>query len=387
MLADSAVQLARRRPADPADRAGLALAALSSGALAALVVNASRTGAVLERGLRQGLGEDYADDLAPRDRDRTDPGPARSGPRWPDPARTWRTAVREVARPFSVREPDVEVVRDIGYARGGRRARLDVYRPTGVDLHDAPVLVHVHGGGWTIGDKRHQGVLLMHRMARRGWVCVAMNYRHAPLHPFPAQIEDVKRALAWVRAHVAAYGGDPGYLVLTGGSAGGHLAALAALTPGLRRWQPGFEAADTSVAACVPLYGIYDVAGLTGLPSVEGMRDHYLAPYVLREDPVTHREDFVDASPLAHVRTDAPDFLILHGTHDTMADVGQARAMAAALRTGSDAGVTYVELPGAQHMFDAFGSVRGRAAIGAVERWLEHHRAHHQQGHHQRDHG
>ena len=95
----------------------------------------------------------------------------------------------------------------------------------------------------------------MNQMAAKGWVCVAINYRLAPRDPWPAHIVDVKRAIAWVKDNIADYGGDPDYLAITGGSAGGHLAALAALTPGDPAFQPGFEDADTSVRAAVPFYG------------------------------------------------------------------------------------------------------------------------------------
>ena len=88
----------------------------------------------------------------------------------------------------------------------------------------------------------------MPHLAAQGWVCVAINYRLAPRDPFPAHIVDVKRAIAWIREHIAEYGGDPSYLAITGGSAGGHLAALAALTPNDPAYQPGFEDADTSRA-------------------------------------------------------------------------------------------------------------------------------------------
>ncbi|MCW2866085.1 MAG: alpha/beta hydrolase, partial [Marmoricola sp.] len=197
----------------------------------------------------------------------------------------------------------------------------------------------------------------------------------APKHPFPAQVIDVKKAIAWTRENIASYGGDPDYLVVTGGSAGGHLAALAALTPGKADWQPGFEDADTSVAACVPFYGVYDFAGLTGLRSAKAMRNGFLAPKVLQKDPVADREAFVDASPLAHVNADAPDFFCLHGANDSLVDVRQAHTFVAELKKVSRASVTYAEFPGAQHAFEVFGSIRAHHAVRAVDRWLEHHRA------------
>ncbi len=359
-LADTAAELSvrRNRPGHPS-RTGLALGALAAGGLGYMVRNATRAASHVEGSLRDGLGADYLDVLE-------------EGPSLED---VEKTSLRELLRPFHMTRPDVEVIRDINYTAGGKRARLDVYRPKGRDLSDAPVLVQVHGGAWTIGTKEQQGLLLMNRMAQRGWVCVAMNYRLAPKHPFPAQIIDVKKAIAWTREHIASYGGDPSYLVITGGSAGGHLAALAALTPGDPEYQPGFEDADTSVAACVPFYGVYDMAGLTGERFAIGMRDHFLGPRVFRKDPATHLEDFVKASPLAHVSADAPDFFVLHGANDSLVDVGQARTFVDKLEQESRATVTYAEFPGTQHAFEVFGSIRSHHVIRAVERWLLHHRA------------
>ncbi len=236
------------------------------------------------------------------------------------------------------------------------------------------MLVQVHGGGWTIGTKEQQGLLLMNRMAQRGWICVAMNYRLAPKHPFPAQIVDVKKAIAWTKENIAAYGGDPSYLVVTGGSAGGHLAALAALTPGEPEYQPGFEGADTSVAGCVPFYGVYDLAGLNGEKHAVAMRDYFLGPRVFKKDPAKHIDDFVKASPLAHVSPDAPDFFVLHGALDSLVDVRQARTFVEKLKAESKATVTYAEFPATQHAFEVFGSIRSHHVIKAVERWLLHHR-------------
>lgn len=285
------------------------------------------------------------------------------------------TSARTVARPFAFTDHRVEVVRDIAYVDGStaRKARLDVYRPADEVPKDAPVLVQVHGGGWTIGTKEQQGLLLMNRMAARGWVCVAVNYRLAPKYPWPTQITDVKRALAWVHEHIAEYGGDPSYVAITGGSAGGHLAALAALTAGDPELQPGFESADTSVDACVPFYGVYDMAGDDGDHYAVTLRDQFLRGRLFAEDaPI---EDFRAASPLYRVTPDAPDFFVIHGDIDTMVSVRQARAFVTRLREVSKASVSYAELPGGQHAFDIFGSIRSHHAVRAVQRWLEWHRA------------
>jgi acetyl esterase/lipase len=339
-----------------ASKTGLLFAGASAAGLAYVIGHARRAGELAEAQLVESLGADYVDTL-PDHRDAD-----------------LKTPIRDLVRPFALAKPGVEIIRDINYRDGGSRARLDIYRPEGVDLSNAPVLIQIHGGGWTIGDKSQQGLILMNRMAARGWVCVAINYRLAPKNPFPAQIVDVKRAIAWTRENIASYGGDPSYLVLTGGSAGGHLSALAAVTPDVKEYQPGFEDADTRVSACVPFYGVFDLAGITGDRSAIEMRDMFLGPRVFLLDPQTNLDAFELASPISHVTPDAPDFFVLHGVDDGLVSVRQARAFVAKLREVSTGLVTYLELPNTQHAFEVFSSIRSQQVIRAVERWLEWHR-------------
>ena len=356
-LLDTAAELTVRRRTSAPSTTGLVAAAASAGLLAYSIAGARRVGTELDDALRESIGENYLTDLDL-------PGPVDlSIPRG------------AIARPFRFRQHDVEVLRNVSYTEGGRRARLDIYRPRDTDLSGAPVLIQIHGGAWTIGTKEQQGLLLMNRMAQQGRICVSSNYRLAPKHTFPTQIVDVKRAVAWVHENIEQYGGDPSYLAITGGSAGGHLAALAALTPGLRDYQPGFEDSDTSISACVSFYGVYDVAGLTETQTAVDMRDRFLGPWVFKKDPETDLDDFVQASPLAHVDEHTPDFFVIHGRNDTLAPVHEARAFVAALRERSDSTVTYAEVPGAQHAFDVFSSIRSQHTIGAVQRWLQWHRA------------
>jgi acetyl esterase/lipase len=361
LLALTALDTAQSIVRGKAGRAGLLLAAASAAGLGYLIRDARKAGELAEQQLTESLGVDYLAEVT------ADPAAA-------DLAEALPTPLRDLVRPFAMMRPDVERIADVSYREGGSRARLDIYRRRDVDLRNAPVLIQVHGGGWTIGDKSQQGLILMNRMAARGWICVAVNYRLAPRHPFPAQIQDVKRGIAWVREHIAEYGGDPSYLVITGGSAGGHLAALAALTADVADYQPGFEDADTSVSACVPFYGVYDLGGITGDRSGVAMRDRFLGPRVFRKDPEEHREDFELASPIFHVAPDAPDFFVLHGAHDGLVSVRQARAFVERLRETSKGVVTYLELPGTQHAFEVFSSIRSQQVIRAVERWLEWHR-------------
>ncbi|MET3960167.1 acetyl esterase/lipase [Marmoricola sp. OAE513] len=341
-----------------ATRTGVLLAGASVGALLYSIRGATGSGVLAEKALVDSLGADYLDALPNRPTDAD-----------------LKVPLREVARPFTLMKPGVEVIRDINYRDGGSRARLDIYRPEGVDLTDAPVLIQIHGGGWTIGEKDQQGILLMNRMAARGWVSVAINYRLAPKHPFPAQIIDVKKAIAWVRENIAQYGGDPSYVVLTGGSAGGHLSSLAALTPDVKEYQPGFEDADTRVSACVPFYGVYDLGGVTGDKAAIAMRDIFLGPRVFKLNAADDNGPFELASPITHVTPDSPDFFVIHGVNDGLVSIKQARAFVAKLKEVSTGVTTYLELPGTQHAFEVFSSIRSQHVLRSVERWLEWHRA------------
>lgn len=352
---DTAAELTVRQ--GKPSKLGLAAGAVAAGLLGYTIAGARRTGTQLDEALRTGIGDGYLDELDL-------PGPL-----------DLRIPRGSVVRPFNFRARDIEVLRNVPYTEGGKKAPLDIRRPKNRDLADAPVLIQIHGGGWTIGNKEQQGILLMNRMAQQGWVCVSVNYRLAPKHRFPTQIVDVKRAIAWVHENIKEYGGDSSYVVITGGSAGGHLSALAALTPGLAEYQPGFEDSDTSVAGCVPFYGVYDLGGITEERAAIDMRDRFLGPRVFGKDARNHLEDFVQASPLAQVGAHAPDFFVIHGSNDTVVSVEQARAFVAALKEKSSASVTYAELPGAQHAFEVFSSIRSQHTIAAVQRWLEWHRA------------
>jgi acetyl esterase/lipase len=227
--------------------------------------------------------------------------------------------------------------------------------------------VQVPGGAWVTGNKEGQAYPLMSHLAERGWVCVSISYRLSPRAHWPAQIVDVKRALAWVKEHIAEYGGDPRFVAITGGSAGGHLSSLAALSPNDPDFQPGFEDADTSVAACVAFYGVYDWT-----PEGPGadLEAFLLRVGVLEQGYQQAPQLYRQASPVHRVGPHAPPFFLLHGTHDTLVPIEQARQMRAALTRTTTAPLAYAEVPGAEHAFDVFGSSRAAAAAEAVERFL-----------------
>jgi acetyl esterase/lipase len=264
------------------------------------------------------------------------------------------------------------VIKNIDYTVDGRRShRLDIVLPKNPPS-GAPVMIYIHGGAWVIGDKREQGKPMLFELASKGWVGVTINYRLSPKATWPDHIIDCKRAIAWVKDHIAEYGGDPGFVAISGGSAGGHLCALAALTPNDPDWQPGFETADTSVDACVPFYGVMDMtasregSGMFG-PGLRRILEKQVMKKKVAEDPTI----FEQASPSLRVHADSPPFFVFQGTTDTLVPVEVARQFVYSLRNVSSHPVAYAELPYAQHAFDILTSIRCQATTAGVVKFLE----------------
>jgi acetyl esterase/lipase len=331
---------------------GLAITISSWIALAAMLPVARRSEQGVEDALCEGLGADYRDATGALEKLRD---------------ALWLRG--RGVNPFRFRHPDVTVVRNLRYADGfGKRHLLDVYTPRG-GTSGAPVLLQIHGGAWVLGHKQQQALPLLNHLAARGWVCAAANYRLSPKATFPEHVIDVKLALRWIREHIAEYGGDPRFVAITGGSAGGHLAALAALTANDPEYQPGFEDADTSVQAAVPFYGVYDFTDRQGLDPKRGVI-RFLERQVLKKKFADDRDAFDRASPMSRVHDAAPPFLVVHGASDSLVPVRDARHFALLLRASSKQPVCYVELPQAQHAFEIFHSLRTRNIVQGVDRFL-----------------
>jgi acetyl esterase/lipase len=356
-FAGSLIDVLRRgRRGDFAGRRGKAALALTAASWAILAViryrGVTTPGPVLEAGLREQLGPDYREAVATLPESK--------------PERRGRLSVPlgiTVARRHYVEKTNV-----VSYGPYGAN-RADIWRRRDLPRDGkAPVLVQIPGGAWMIGMRRPQAYPLMSHLAARGWVCVSVGYRVSPKHTWPDHIVDVKQALAWVKENIASYGGDPNFVAITGGSAGGHLSALAALTPNDPEFQPGFEEADTSVVAAVPVYGRYDWFSTEG----DGRREfvELLEKFVVKRKFATDRETYVDASPIRRLKADAPPFFILHGTDDSLIPVGEAREFVKELRAVSKSPVAYAELPSAQHAFDIFDSPRAHRSAEAVARFL-----------------
>jgi acetyl esterase/lipase len=359
-LADGALNARLRKGRGRRDLVGLAAWAANLGIYADLIVRGRRADQQVEAALVEALGARYRDELNPAS--------------LPDDAvvsngSIARTIGGSLAMPFHMSEPNVKRVRGLRYADGGRRFELDVYHRADMPA-DAPVLLQIHGGGWVIGNKDQQGIPLMTHLAARGWACVSVNYPLSPRARWPEHLIALKRAVAWIREHISDYGGDPDFLAVTGGSAGGHLAAMVALTVGDLSLQPGFEDADTSVQACVPFYGVYDFTEESGKKYTTQRLESLIRPMVMASD-ARYPEDYLAASPYYRADADAPPFLVVHGTNDTLVPVDDARTFVARLREVSKNPVGYAELAGAQHAFEVFPSVRTAPVIRGVTRFLE----------------
>jgi acetyl esterase/lipase len=246
---------------------------------------------------------------------------------------------------------------------------LDVWRRKDLPAQPAPVLIFVPGGAWVHGSRTLQGSALISRLAEQGWVCLAIDYRVSPHHRWPRHIADVKTAIAWARANVDKFGGDRNFIAVAGCSAGGHLSALAGLTGDDPAFQAALpEGADCSVDAVVGIYGRYDWEDRSTPERVRFV--DFLERVVVKRSIARHPEVFRAASPIARVHRNAPPFLVIHGSKDTVIPVEQARSFVDRLRSVSTSLVSYVELPGAGHGFDLIDGPRAGAMAHATALFL-----------------
>jgi acetyl esterase/lipase len=230
------------------------------------------------------------------------------------PGRPWGRILRA---PFFPGRLDVIRVRGLAYG-GGPRRTLDVYHRRDWPA-SAPILLHFHGGGFYSGNKaREARPMIRHLTSRHGFVCVSANYRLQPHVTLADQVADVRDAIAWVRAHAAEYGAEPGTLFVTGSSAGANL-AIRAVCEG-----------ETGIAGLICRYGYYG-----------------------------------DLAP----RGDMPPMLVVHGEKDMRISPSDVRAFVERVRAASVHPVIYAELPGAHHDFDMYESIRSASVGKAVEQF------------------
>ncbi len=256
-------------------------------------------------------------------------------------------AAEPAPKPELVIPSDVEVIHDIEYGKGGDISlKLDIVRPTVRLKNPMPVVIFVHGGGFRSGNKG-AGIRRLIPLAQRGFFCVTIDYRLSGEAIFPAQIEDCKCAVRWVRAHAKEYNADPGHIGAWGGSAGGTLVALLGVTGGVREFEGkgGWAKESSRVQAVCDWFGRMDIyktameekaRGATKETWVTGdiaERLSALVGGVIWENPEACKR----ASPITYVKKGAPPFLIMHGDKDDTVPLDQSVAFHEALnRAGVD---------------------------------------------------
>ncbi|MBI5691386.1 MAG: alpha/beta hydrolase [Verrucomicrobia bacterium] len=219
---------------------------------------------------------------------------------------------------------------------------LDFYRPPAADGDGPrrPCVILIHGGGWESGD-RGQLPKLNHWIASRGFAVAAVSYRLAPAHRWPAQREDVERAIAFLRERAPALGIDPDRLVLVGRSAGGQIAQVVAYTSRL-----------PAIRGVVGLYAPSDlIFGYVNTHENDMLKSPALMRRFLGGTPDSARAAYESASGWYHVRAGMPPTLLLHGRNDALAWYRHSERLAARLAEHRVPHV-YVELPWATHGFD-----------------------------------
>ena len=263
---------------------------------------------------------------------------------------------------------DYDILPNLTYAMANNiELKLDLYLPRKRST-PLPTLMLFHGGGWVDGQKERNVFQLLPYLSL-GWAVVNVEYRLARQSPAPAAVEDCRCALRWVTYHAKEYNLDTSKIVLTGGSAGGHLALITGLLPAQSvfdrqcptesstRWREATEP-QTKVAAIINWYGITDVADLIEGPNAK----HYAMEWL---GSLSHRQELArQLSPINYVRAGLPPIITIHGDQDDIAPYEQAVRLHAAL---DKAGVPnqLVTIRGAKHggfnrqaLVDSFATIR-----------------------------
>jgi acetyl esterase/lipase len=241
--------------------------------------------------------------------------------------------------------------RDLPYVTGGHeRQKLDLFVPPGTAPR--PLVAIIHGGGWKHGSKENPRALA--ELLEAGFAVASLNYRLSQHAVFPAQLEDCKAAIRWLRAHATAHGLDPARIGVWGGSAGGHLAALLGVTGGTREFDVGENLGVSS-----RVQAVCDWYGPTDFLQMDAQAAHLAK--AMKHNPATSPESLLiggaiqahpdrvrRANPITYVSRDAAPFLIYHGDADTSVPVGQSQLLADALRRAG-AEVTFEIIPGDGH--------------------------------------
>jgi acetyl esterase/lipase len=251
------------------------------------------------------------------------------------------------AEPPGPQTGEVRVTRDITFAKSdGVALSLDVYQPAGGSR--LPIIMQIYGGSWQAGSPASQEWFSRY-FAQRGYVVVAIDYRHAPEWKWPEQIVDVRSALYWISTESPKFGGDPSRIVVVGSSAGAQLAMRLA-----------YQEGPSSIRAVVNFYGPVDLAdGWRNPPQPDPLQVRGILEAFIGGPPDLKPEHYRHASPITYVSSSSAPTLSIYGTRDHIVEARFGRMLDAALRK---AGATSVllELPWSEHSFDAVPNGMGR---------------------------
>jgi acetyl esterase/lipase len=249
------------------------------------------------------------------------------------------------------------IERDLLYARGGAKALLlDLYLPQTAD-HPCPVVVWVHGGAFREGSKEDCPATWL---APRGYAVASINYRLSQHALFPAQIEDCKAAIRWLRANATKYRLDPKHIGVWGASAGGHLVALLGVTAGMK----DFDGTGGNLDQSSRVQAVVDWCGPADFPTIGDHTNAAVGPVAgLIGGPISENmEKARQASPVTYVGKDAAPFLIMHGDQDNVVPLAQSEALAEALKKAG-VEVTLQVVKGTGHGGPGFTSPENRKLI------------------------
>lgn len=260
-----------------------------------------------------------------------------------------------------------------------RPLHLDLYLPPGKSGRH-PLVIYIHGGGWMSGHTRQSGAFanwpgVLALIASRGYAVASVEYRLSGEAPFPAAIQDVKAAIRWLRAHATEYGIDPGRVVVWGGSAGGHLAALAGVSCGVTSLNPTAEKRaqiapsgpeGDCVQGVVSWYGVFDFHHARN-----GSNNRTVKTFLGCASQGCTDAQLSVASPATYVKAGEPPMLLIVGSADNVVGPQQSRDFDALLRSKGDP-VQLLIIPGVNHSFVGTTAASTRAAsLEALQRTFE----------------
>ncbi len=275
---------------------------------------------------------------------------------WPGPTRFLPPPEPRVETDGSKRYEGVTYAAVLGY----RPLQLDLWVPPATS--PPPLVVWIHGGAWMFGDRRYlpetlRPNQLFDELITAGLAVATIDYRHAVEAQFPAQLHDAKAAIRYLRAHADVLGIDTSRVGVWGESAGGHLAALVALTgqrPDLEG-SVGVVGPSSAVDAAVDWYGVADLTAQsehsTARTAGADLPAELLVP---PEDQLVGGQEEAAraaASPVSYVTPEAPPFLLIHGAADAVVPYSQSELLEAAL-TRAGIPVRLIPIEGADHIFD-----------------------------------